>query len=73
MTTSSKEVIKAKRAPEITPGLIRGKVILKKVTSGFAPRLKAAYSKLRSNTCREADMVISTIGIDITAWARTMV
>ncbi len=30
-TTSSKEVTKAKRAPEITPGVIKGTMTLKKV------------------------------------------
>ena len=73
MTTSSNEVIKAKRAPDMTPGLMRGKVTMKKALNGFAPKLNAAYSRSRSNTCREADMVISTMGTDITVWANTMV
>ena len=38
-TTSSKEVTKAKSAPEITPGMISGMVTLKKVVVGEAPRL----------------------------------
>ena len=37
-TTSSKEVTKAKSAPEITPGMISGMVTLKKVVVGEAPR-----------------------------------
>jgi hypothetical protein len=46
ITISSKEVIKAKRAPEITPGRIRGKVTLKKVIKRLAPKLMAAYSRV---------------------------
>ena len=45
-TTSSNEVMKAKRAPEITPGKISGISILKKLRRGPPPRLAAALVKL---------------------------
>ena len=46
ITTSSKEVMKAKRAPEITPGKISGISTLKKLRIGPPPRLAAALVKL---------------------------
>ena len=44
-TTSSKEVTKANNAPEITPGMIKGKVIFIKVFTGLLPTLAAALVK----------------------------
>ena len=45
-TTSSKEVTKANRPPEITPGKIKGNVIFIKVLTGSLPRLDAALVTL---------------------------
>ncbi len=45
ITTSSKEVMNAKRAPEITPGKISGIWILKKLRRGPPPRLAPALVK----------------------------
>ncbi len=47
-TTSSNEVMKAKSAPDATPGAIKGSVTLKNVRAGEAPRLAAARSSVRS-------------------------
>jgi len=63
MTTSSNEVIKAKRAPEITPGAMSGACILKKFLIGDPPKLEAARNKLLSNPDNEAVTVITTNGI----------
>ena len=49
ITNSSKETIKAKRAAEIKPGLITGRVIRKNVFNGLAPRLRDARSNVSSN------------------------
>ena len=62
-TTSSKEVTKAKSAPEITPGKIRGRVILKKVFTGVLPKLEAALVMLWSNPVKVAVTVITTKGV----------
>ncbi|MNJ75626.1 hypothetical protein D3C77_727480 [compost metagenome] len=45
-TTSSNEVAKANKAPEITPGAINGKVTRRKAVIGEAPRLAAARTRL---------------------------
>ena len=45
-TTSSKEVTNANNPPEITPGNIKGSVILIKVLIGSLPRLDAALVTL---------------------------
>ena len=45
-TTSSNEVTKANRAPEITPGKISGRTIRKNTTVGDAPRLAPARAWL---------------------------
>ena len=63
ITTSSKEVINAKRAPEITPGAISGACILKKFRSGEPPKFAAARIKLLSNPARDAVTVMTTKGI----------
>jgi len=47
-TISSKDVMKAKSAPESRAGLITGRVTLKKAAAGFAPRLNAAFSRFGS-------------------------
>ena len=41
-TTSSKDVTKANKPPEITPGKINGNVIFIKVFTGLLPKLEAA-------------------------------
>ena len=63
MTTSSKEVIKAKRAPDITPGAMSGACILKKFRSGEPPKLEAARIRLLSKPASEAVTVITTKGM----------
>ena len=45
-TTSSKEVTNANNPPDITPGIIRGKVIFIKVLIGVLPKLAAALVTL---------------------------
>src|SRR5690625_6685722 len=70
MTISSKEVMKAKRAPEITPGRISGKVTRKKVCRGVAPRLAAALARLSSKPMRVAVTVMTTKGTPKAVWAR---
>ena len=62
-TTSSNEVTKAKRAPEITPGVINGTMTLKKVVLGGAPKLCDARIKLLSNPVKVAVTVITTNGV----------
>ena len=44
--TSSNEVTKANNAPEITPGVIKGKVTFIKVFTGLLPKLAAALVTL---------------------------
>ncbi len=63
ITTSSKEVINAKRAPDITPGAISGACILKKLRSGEPPKFAAARIKLLSNPAKDAVTVIVTKGM----------
>jgi hypothetical protein len=63
MTISSKEVIKAKRAPEITPGAISGACILKKFLIGLPPRFAAARIRFVSKPASDAVTVITTNGI----------
>ena len=63
ITTSSNEVIKAKRPPEMTPGAIRGACILKKFRRGEPPRLDPARRRLLSNPDSDAVTVIKTKGI----------
>ena len=41
-TTSSKEVMNASSAPDMTPGRINGTITTKKVRVGLDPRLAAA-------------------------------
>ena len=62
-TISSKEVTKAKRAPEIMPGYIWGIVILKNVFVGVLPKLDAARVMLSSNPLSVAVTVITTNGV----------
>ncbi len=69
-TTSSKEVTKANKAPEITPGVINGTVIRKKVVVGEAPKVAAERVRLRSNPTRVAVTVITTNGVAKAACAR---
>ncbi|MCY1383752.1 hypothetical protein D9M69_719080 [compost metagenome] len=45
-TTSSKEVMKANSAPEITPGRISGMMMSKNTRNGVAPRFSAARARL---------------------------
>jgi len=63
MTTSSNDVIKAKRAPDMTPGAMSGACILKKLRSGEPPKVAAARRRLLSKPASEAVTVITTKGI----------
>ena len=72
ITTSSKDVTKAKRAPDITPGKINGKVIFIKVFTGLLPRLAAARVTLWSNPDKVAVTVITTNGVPKIICAITM-
>ena len=59
MINSSKELMKANRAAEISPGRIRGRVIWKKVLRGFAPRFIEARSRLSSKLMSDEEMMIT--------------
>ena len=63
ITTSSKDVTKANRAPDITPGNIKGIITLKNVFIVSAPRLWEALIKFVSNPVRVAVTVITTKGV----------
>ena len=63
ITTSSNEVMKANRAPEITPGAIRGACIFKKFLSGDPPKVAPARRRLLSKPASEAVTVMTTKGI----------
>ena len=69
-TTSSNDVMKANSPPEMTPGRIRGMVILKKVRGGGAPRPAAARTRVWSKPTRVAVTVITTNGVPSAVWAR---
>ena len=62
-TTSSKEVTNANKAPEITPGKIKGKVTFINVLTGLLPRLAAALVTLWSKPVSVAVTVITTNGV----------
>ena len=62
-TTSSKEVINANKAPEITPGRINGIITLKKVRNVSAPKLCDALIKFVSKPVKVAVTVITTNGV----------
>ena len=70
ITTSSNEVIKANKAPEITPGNIRGMITLKKVLIGLAPKLCDALVIFVSNPTSVAVTVITTKGVASATWAK---
>ena len=66
ITTSSNEVMKAKRAPEITPGAIRGACIFKKFLSGEPPKVAPARRRLLSKPASEAVTVMTTKAVSYT-------
>ena len=70
-TTSSNEVMKANKAPDTTPGMIRGICTLKNVLTGVAPRLAAARVKDLSKPTKVAVTVMMTKGVPRTACAKT--
>lgn len=71
ITTSSSEVMKAKSAPDITAGRICGRVTVRKACASVAPRLRAAFPRLRP-TCAGAEIVVPTTkGMASTTWAST--
>src|SRR6266540_1898742 len=61
-TTSSHDVTKAKSAPAMMPGRIKGNVIRQNVRHGPAPRLCAASSMLRSSVRTLVPTVTTTSG-----------
>src|SRR5690606_10257213 len=61
-TTSSKEVTKARIAPESTPGSASGRVIFRKTENGPAPRLLPARCSAASMPCSRAVTAITTNG-----------
>ena len=69
-TTSSREVMKANRAPDIMPGVIRGIMTLTNVVQPLAPSPLAALIRERSKPVRVAVTVIITNGTPRVAWAR---
>ena len=69
-TTSSNEVMKAKSAPEITPGKISGICTRKKVTVGVAPMFAAARVRELSKPTSVAVTVMITNGIPKAACAK---
>ena len=69
-TTSSKEVMKANSAPDITPGRIKGIMTLKKVRIVSAPKLCEALIKLVSKPVKVAVTVITTKGVPRAVCAR---
>ena len=72
ITTSSKDVTNANKAPEITPGKISGSVIFIKVFTGLLPRLAAALVTLWSNPDNVAVTVITTNGVPYIICAKTI-
>jgi hypothetical protein len=57
-TTSSKDVTKAKSAPDTTPGVISGSCTLKKVRTGPAPKTGRGAQKRAVKAhqrCRDGD------------------
>ena len=69
-TTSSNDVTKANKAPEITPGKINGNVTFIKVFTGLLPKLEAALVTLWSNPDNVAVTVITTKGVPKTMCAK---
>ena len=61
---ASNEVIKANKAPEMTPGKINGIITLKNVLIGLAPKLCEALTIFISNPTKVAVTVITTKGVD---------
>ena len=62
ITGSSKDVINDNNAPEMIPGLINGKVTLKKAFTGWAPNVWAASSIFLFRLDNDADTVKITSG-----------
>ena len=62
-TTSSKDVMNANSAPDITPGNISGIITLKNVLNVSAPKLCDALIKFVSNPVNVAVTVITTKGV----------
>jgi len=67
----SNDMINAKRLPEITPGLISGRVMRRKVVNRFAPRLRAASSRLVSKLYRTEETARNTNGLRCKARSAT--
>ena len=68
-TTSSKEVMKANSAPDMTPGRISGTMTTKNVRVGLEPRLAAARVSEWSKPTSVAVTVMMTKGMPKAAWA----
>ena len=68
-TISSNDVTNANKAPEIIPGKIKGRVILKNVFVGVLPKLDAARVILSSKPLSVAVTVMTTNGVPRIMWA----
>ena len=68
-TTSSKEVMNANNAPEITPGRMRGIITLKNVLIWSPPKLCDARIRFVSNPVKVAVTVMTTKGVPSAVWA----
>ena len=64
------DTFKSMKAPEITPGVIKGTITLKKVVVGVAPRLWEALIRSLSKPLRVAVTVITTNGVPSAACAK---
>ena len=69
ITKSSSESAKASRAAATTPGMISGRVTSRKVSSGVAPRSRAASSRLRSKPISRERTTTTTKLIENITWA----
>lgn len=63
MTKSSKDIVKAIRAPEITPGIMRGTITFVKAPKGVHPKSKAASAKSGSKRLSLGKTVRITYGV----------
>jgi len=60
MTRSSKESVNASSQPDITAGMIIGRVMIKNTFSGVAPRSIAASSMERSSSRSREEITTAT-------------
>ena len=68
MITSSMERENDNSAPDVTPGIIKGRIIFLKVTTWLAPKSIAASSRYLSNPANLARTEITTNGMQKVIW-----